>query len=74
MLDAPALRARPNRKPAANRSPAPVVSTSFSIGEAGAATASFGVTTTQPFSLRVTTPSLTSLRSCFSAVSKSEVW
>ena len=57
----PALRTRPNRKPAANRSPAPVVSTSLSIGNAGAATTPSFETTTQPFSLRVTTPSLVSL-------------
>src|SRR5262249_45640580 len=69
----PALRTRPNRKPAAKRSPAPVVSTSSLIGEAGTATTPSFDATTQPFSLRVTTPSLTSSRSAFSAESKSEV-
>ena len=57
----PALRTRPNRKPAANRSPAPVVSTMRSIGKAGTATTPSFEATTQPFSLRVTTPSLVSL-------------
>ena len=50
-------------KPAANRSPAPVASTNLSIGAAGTASLLSRETTTQPFSLRVTTASLTSLRS-----------
>jgi len=47
----------------------------FDYNSADISTASMpsGPTTRQPFSLRVTTPSFTSLRSCASAVSKSEV-
>src|SRR5258708_24747042 len=70
----PALRTSPNRNPAANRSPAPVVSTIFSIGNAGTAMTPPLEATTQPFSLRVTTPSFASPRNCASAVSKSDVW
>ena len=44
-----------------------------SIGIAGTASAPLRVTTTQPFSLRVTTASLASPRSAFTAVSKSAV-
>src|SRR6201999_1597067 len=63
-----------DQKPAANKSSAPVVSTSLLIGEAGTEITPSFAATTQPFSLRVTTPSLVSFCTCFSAVSKSEVW
>ena len=43
------------------------------IGNAGTAMTPSFEATMQPFSLRVTTPSLVSWRNCFSAVSKSEV-
>ena len=57
-------RASPNRKPAANRSPAPVASTSLlDRHRRHRRRSSSLLTTTQPFSLRVTAASLASLRS-----------
>src|SRR5438552_1176239 len=51
----PSPRASPTRKPAANKSPAPVVSTSLLIGVAGTSARSAARTASAPSSLRVTT-------------------
>src|SRR6476646_7318121 len=64
-------RDRPTRKPAANRSPAPVTSATCSTGSAATASTDSRETTMQPFSLRVTTASFASARSAFTALSKS---
>ena len=48
-------RVSPNRKPAANRSPAPVVSTTRATGAAGTSWTASAVTTSEPSSERVIT-------------------